>query len=104
MWWEWDPGSRLFHWHWSEFHQTIIRDSLKICEEDKVLVCHVPPRDTTNTIQKQAMTGKFSKMRMRGNIAKDDPLSLTTFFATSEGDDGIQMAFDGTQSRLNAAT
>jgi hypothetical protein len=53
---------------------------------------------------KAKVSAKLDKVRARGYISPGVVKSpLTAFFAMPKGDDGIQLVYDGTVSRLNTS-
>lgn len=99
-WWEWDDGSRPFHWRWPKEYQTTIRDGLPVYVspgEETI----APQGDTMDPTQKAAMIKKLRKVRERGYITKAEITSLTNFFPVAKGLEDIRMVYDGTKSGLN---
>jgi hypothetical protein len=100
-WFEWDDGSRPFHWRWPGFYQRVIRDGLK------VHFCSVKPRykksqkGTKDAAMRAKMIKKLKKVRTRRYIAPGFVTSLTSFFAVPKGEDDIRMVYDASVSGLN---
>mmetsp|Transcript_18233 Transcript_18233/g.45137 ORF Transcript_18233/g.45137 Transcript_18233/m.45137 type:complete len:1296 (-) Transcript_18233:2196-6083(-) len=102
-WWEWDDGSRPFHWRWPKWYRNTIRDGLEIHLRSDVPEYKVPQRDEKDPTIKEAIKKKLAKVRYRRYIAKGAVVSLTSFFAVEKGEDDIRMVYDGTKSGLNEA-
>ena len=103
-WWEWDAGSRPFHWRWPKFYQKVVRDGLPIYLTSKAPVCRSPQRDIKELEYKLVVVKKLTKVRKRGYIGKWDVVSLTTFFWVPKGETDVRIVYDGTASGLNDAT
>ena len=99
-WWEWDDGSRPFHWRWPTEYQEVIRDGLRIFVGPGETSLS-PQDDTRDAAQKAAMVKKLRKVRDRGYITKAEVKSLTNFFPVLKGLFDIRMVYDGTRSGLN---
>mmetsp|Transcript_18229 Transcript_18229/g.45121 ORF Transcript_18229/g.45121 Transcript_18229/m.45121 type:complete len:1319 (-) Transcript_18229:2184-6140(-) len=102
-WWEWDDGSRPFHWRWPAWYRQTIRDGLKVHLRGKSPTYRSPQKDEKNPQIKEAIKKKLSKVRARRYISKGTVVSLTSFFAVEKGEDDIRMVYDGTKSGLNEA-
>jgi hypothetical protein len=102
-WWEWDDGSRPFHWRWPEEYQDRIRDGLKPHFKTEAPKYVVPQRDVPDPKTKEKVIEKLQKVRMRRYIAEGYVVSLTSFFQVPKGEDDIRMVYDGSVGGLNDA-
>jgi hypothetical protein len=101
-WWEWDDGSRSFHWRWPKFYRERIRDGLKVHFQKTPPKYQVPPqRDVMDSEIKAKVVKKLQKVRTWRYIAPGYVVSLTAFFWVPKGEDDIHMVYDGTVSGLN---
>ena len=100
-WWEWDDGSRPFHWRWPEWYQSTIRDGMKVHLNGTIPRYTKPQRGVKDPKTQEAIKKKLSKVRDRRYIAKGTVSSLTSFFSVPKGKDDIRMVYDGTKSGLN---
>jgi hypothetical protein len=100
-WWNWDDGSRPFHWRWPSWYMETIRDSLKVCFRSTKPRYRKPQRDANNGTTQEQMKAKLEKVRKRRYIGEAFIPSLTSFFAVPKGIDDIRMVYDGTVSGLN---
>ena len=103
-WWDWDGGSRPFHWRWPEFYMEIIRDGLPIYLSSRAPMYKTPQKDPKDDEERKILVKKLSKVRSRGYIASDYVVSLTSFFWVPKGEDDVRIAHNGTESGLNDAT
>jgi hypothetical protein len=102
-WWEWDDGSRPFHWRWKEEYQERIRDGVKVHFRTEPPCYTTPQRDVRDPATKEKVVEKLQKVRMRRYIAEGYVVSLTSFFEVPKGDDDIRMVYDGSIGGLNEA-
>jgi hypothetical protein len=93
-WFEWDDGSRPFHWRWPAFYQRVIRDGLKVHYRK-------PQKGTREAATRAKIIKKLNKVRARRYIAPGFVTSLTSFFAVPKGEDDIRMVYDASVSGLN---
>jgi hypothetical protein len=100
-WFEWEDGSRPFHWRWPEFYQRVIRDGLKVhfCSEKPRY--KKPQKGTKDAATRAKIIKKLKKVRTRRYIAPGFVTSLTSFFAVPKGEDDIRMVYDASVSGLN---
>ena len=99
-WWEWEDGSRPFHWRRPSFYRAVMRDGLQVYVrpgENKL----EPQDDTRDPKMKAAMAKKLAKVRACRYIGPAEVLALTNFFAVPKGLTDIRMVYDGTRSGLN---
>ena len=61
-WWDWDIGSRPFHWRWPEFYQGIVRDGLPIYMAARAPIYRVAQKDTKDEDYKLIMVKKLTKV------------------------------------------
>jgi hypothetical protein len=83
-WWNWDQGSRLFHWRWPEFYQEVIRDGLRVHFQDAPPAYRKSQRDISDEVVKAQVIAKLLKVRERGYISPGMVESLTAFFERSQ--------------------
>jgi hypothetical protein len=100
-WFEWDDGSRPFHWRWPEFYQQVIRDGLKVHFRSKKPTFKRPQAGTKCEEMRTKMRKQLDKVRKRRYIAPGFVSSLTSFFAVPKGSDDIRMVYDASVSGLN---
>jgi hypothetical protein len=100
-WWEWDDGSRPFHWRWPKEYQERIRDGIKVHFRTATPRYVVPQRDVRDPKIKEKVIEKLQKVRMRRYIADGYVVSLTSFFDVPKGDDDIRLVYDGSVGGLN---
>lgn len=100
-WWEWEDGSRPFHWRWPEWYRSTIRDGLEVYLDGNPPAYRKPQKDEKDPKIKEAMKHKLNKVRVRRYITKGNVVSLTSFFAVPKGESDIRMVYDGTKSGLN---
>jgi hypothetical protein len=67
-WFEWDDGSRPFHWRWPEFYQKVIRDGLKVHFTAKKPQFKRPQAENKCPKMMQKMREKLDKVRKRRYI------------------------------------
>ena len=101
-WWEWQDGSRPFHWRWPEWYKKTIRDGLEVHINSTAKPKYTSPqrRESDSTLREQ-IKKKLEKVRARRYIAGGFVSSLTSFFAVQKGESDIHMVYDGTKSGLN---
>jgi hypothetical protein len=102
-WWEWEDGSRPFHWRWPPEYEERIRDGIKVHFWEAPPKYVVPQRDVHDPKTKELVREKLQKVRMRRYIAEGYVVSLTSFFAVPKGEDDIRMVYDGSIGGLNDA-
>jgi hypothetical protein len=100
-WFEWEDGSRPFHWRWPEFYQSIIRDGLKVHFVSKKPEFKRAQAGNKSPEMVKRMREKIDKVRQRRYIAPGFVASLTSFFAVPKGADDIRMVYDASVSGLN---
>ena len=105
-WWNWDAGSRPFHWRWPEWYQFVIRDGMEVYLTTAPPRYRVPQRDIYDPKIKVKVVEKLTKVRGRryiGPLDNGQVTSLTSFFPVQKGDDDIRMVYDGSVSGLTDA-
>jgi hypothetical protein len=100
-WWNWDEGSRPFHWRWPRHYQLVIRDGLKVYFQKVPPRYRTPQRDILDEEVKRKVVEKLAKVRKRGYIGPGFVESLTAFFGVPKGEDDIRLVYDGSVSGLN---
>ena len=100
-WFEWDHGSRPFHWRWPEFYQRVIRDGLKVHFSSEKPRYKKAQKGTKDSGTRAKIIKKLNKVRTRRYIAPGFVTSLTSFFAVPKGEDDIRMVYDASVSGLN---
>ena len=100
-WFEWEDGSRPFHWRWPEFYQKVIRDGVEVHFISKKPSFKRPQAENRNPGMMEKMKAKLDKVRKRRYIAPGFVSSLTSFFAVPKGSDDIRMVYDASVSGLN---
>ena len=100
-WFEWDDGSRPFHWRWPEFYQKLIRDGVNVHFISEKPEFKRPQAENRNPGMMEKMRAKLDKVRKRRYIAPGFVSSLTSFFAVPKGSDDIRMVYDASVSGLN---
>ena len=102
-WWEWEDGSRPFHWRWPAWYRRSIRDGLEVFLDGDPPVYTKAQRKEKDPKIRDEMIKKLAKVRARRYIAKGTVVSLTSYFAVPKGESDIRMVYDGTKSGLNDA-
>ena len=102
-WWEWNGGSRPYHWRWPKYYQEQARDGIRVHFQERAPLYTVPQPDTPDPTMKERLIKKLRKVRDRGYVGKWLVLSLTAYFAVAKGLDDIRVVYDGTKSGLNDA-
>jgi hypothetical protein len=100
-WFDWDDGSRPFHWRWPAFYQKVIRDGLEVHFVSQKPSFKRPQADTKCSKMREKMQAKLNKVRRRRYIAPGFVSSLTSFFAVPKGAEDIRMVYDASVSGLN---
>jgi len=88
-WWEWDAGSRPFHWHWPEEYQVIIRDGLRPWFHKKPADVTIPQRGEPDPFIREQVRHKLEKVRDKGYLADGHVRALTSFFSVPKGDKDV---------------
>jgi hypothetical protein len=90
-WWNWDDGSRPFHWRWpQEWYRKIIRDGLPVFFRLQKLS------------YRKAQQGAPDSATQRGGTSPPGFVtSLTAFFSVPKGEEDVRIVHDGTVSGLN---
>jgi hypothetical protein len=101
-WWEWEDGSRPFHWWWPEEYQERIRDGIKVHFRTPPPQYVVLQRDVDPKV-KEKVVEKLQQVRMRWYITERYMVSLTSFFAVPKGDNDIRIIYDGSIGGLHDA-
>jgi hypothetical protein len=102
-WWDWEDGSRPFHWRWPREYQEQIRDGIKVHFKEEPPRYVAPQRDVQDQEVKDKVIEKLQKVRTRRYIAEGYVVSLTSFFAVPKGEGDIRMVYDGSIGGLNDA-
>jgi hypothetical protein len=102
-WWEWEDGSRPFHWRWPDEYQERIRDGIRVHFKEDPPRYTAAQRDVKDPKIKEKVKEKLQKVRMRRYIAEGYVVSLTSFFEVPKGEDDIRMVYDGSVGGLNDA-
>jgi hypothetical protein len=102
-WWNWNDGSRPFHWRWPRWYQSTIRDGLKVHFQGKKPAYRKAQRCSPDEATRRKMREKLKAVRDRRYIAPGFVKSLTSFFSVPKGDDGVRMVYNGSESGLNDA-
>lgn len=102
-WWEWDAGSRPFHWRWPQEYRKRIRDGVPVFFQSQPPLYRRAQKPERNPRLKELILKKLNKVRHRGYITPDVVVALTAFFAVPKGEDDIRMVYDGSVSGLNDA-
>jgi hypothetical protein len=84
-WFEWEDGSRPFHWRWPEFYQKLIRDGLEVHFISNKPEFKRPQAGTKNPVMLERMRRKLDKVHKQRYIAPGFVSSLTSFFAVPKG-------------------
>lgn len=102
-WWNWDDGSRPFHWRWPAEYRDRIRDGIPVFFQHQFNHYRVPQKDEKDPALKAQLTQKLQKARDRRYIAPGKVLSLTSFFGVKKGENDVRPVYDGSVSGLNDA-
>jgi len=100
-WWEWDVGSRPFHWRWPKEYQELIRDGLKPWFKAKPADVTVPQRGEVDPVIRNQVTQKLTKVLSKGYLGVGHVRALTSFFTVPKGDKDVRIVYNGTKSGLN---
>jgi hypothetical protein len=100
-WWNWDDGSRPFHWRWPLEYQATIRDGLRVHFQTKMKPYRVAQANEKDPILKQQLVEKLQKAQDRRYISSGKVISLTAFFGVKKGEDDVRPVYDGSVSGLN---
>lgn len=100
-WWNWDDGSRPFHWRWPDEYQEYIRDGIPVSFIEHMKPYRVPQGDEKDPTMKAQLIEKLQKARDRRYIAPGQVESLTAFFGVKKSDTDIRPVYDGSVSGLN---
>jgi hypothetical protein len=101
-WWEWDDGSRCFHWRWPGWYMNTIRDGLEVHFPGEKPRFRWAQRDIRGEAAKAKVAKKLEKMRKRRYIVEGLVESLTSVFAVDKVDD-IRLVYNAAESGLNDA-
>jgi hypothetical protein len=77
-WWNWDDGSRPFHWRWPRWYQHIIRDGLKVHFQGKKPTYRKAQRCLSDEDTRRKMVEKLRDVRDRRYITPSFVKSLTS--------------------------
>jgi hypothetical protein len=100
-WWNWDDGSRPFHWRWQAEYIERIRDGIPVHFLSSMTPYLRPQGDEKDPTVKAQLIEKLQKVRDRRYIAPGRVSSLTAFFGVKKSDDDIRPVYDGSVSGLN---
>jgi hypothetical protein len=103
LWWQWDDGSRPFHWRWTEFYIQTITDGLPVHFKSEKPRFMQPQPGTKDETTKDQVKAKIRKITDRRYLTTGQITSLTTFFPVSKGESNVRMVYDGSASGLNDA-
>ena len=113
-WWDWKGGSRPFFWRWSkerlgnDTYVTELRDGMPVLYDEKALPnfrkAQSPPRTDEDREKVSSKLRKFINRRYIVYSVAAAVLSYISFFYVPKGEDDIRVVFNGTSSKLNAAT
>jgi hypothetical protein len=100
-WWDWDGGSRPFHWRWSDEYRNTVRDGLAPWFVTTPKSVTVPQRGETDPRIHDLIRQKLQKVRSRGYLESGYVKALTSFFTVPKGDNDVRLVYNGTKSGLN---
>jgi hypothetical protein len=90
-WWLWLDGSRLFHWRWPSWYQTVIRGGLRVCFRGEKPRFRRAQRDEKDEKVKARVREKLDKVRKGRYITPGFAKSLTSFFSVPKGEDDVRL-------------
>jgi hypothetical protein len=100
-WWDWEGGSRPFHWRWPSEYRKIVHDGLPPWFLSTPKTITVPQRGEANTGMRELIREKLQKVRSRGYLESGYVKALTSCFTVPKGDSDVQLFYNGTKSGLN---
>ena len=113
-WWDWKGGSRPFFWRWNgerlgqAGYVTELRDGMQVLYDEHALPKYRKPQSPPRTVEdRKKVSAKLVKFMSRRYIVYSlaaAVLSYISFFYVPKGEDDIRVVFNGTSSKLNAAT
>jgi hypothetical protein len=106
-WWEWDGGSFPFFWRWPREYIRDTRDGVPPRFVHEPPACMDRQRPNANPEFAKQERSKVFKVIKRGYLRPvkiEDLQSLMHYFSVPKGDKDIQMVYDGSKCKLNAAT
>jgi hypothetical protein len=100
-WWEWDAGSRPFHWHWMKEYRLTIRDGLPLWFISTPPECKVPQRGEPDVTLREKVERKLIKVREHSYLCPGPVKSLISFFTIPKVEDDVRIVYNGMKSGLN---
>jgi hypothetical protein len=100
-WWDWEAGSRPFHWRWPSEYRKIFHDGLPPWLLSTPKTVTVPQCGEANTGTRELIREKLQKVRSRGYLEAGYVKALTPFFTVPKGDSDVRLFYNGTKSGLN---
>jgi len=100
-WWDWEGGSRPFHWRWPIEYRHIVRDGLPPWFLSMPKAITVPQRGELDVRTRELIRQKLTKVRSRGYLEPGYVKALTSFFTVPKGDGDVRLVYNGTKSGLN---
>jgi len=100
-WWDWEGGSRPFHWRWSNEYRHIVRDGLTPWFLSTPKAITVPQRGELDVRTRELIRQKLTKVCSRGYLEPGYIKALTSFFTVPKGDSDVRLVYNGTKSGLN---
>jgi hypothetical protein len=101
LWWNWDDGSRPFHWRWLQWFRKIIRDRLPVFFRSQKPSYRKAQRGAPDSAAHDKIKEKLDAVRKRRYITPGFVKSLTAFFSVPKGEEDVRIVCDGTVSGLN---
>ena len=102
-WWEWDAGSTVFFWRWTNEYKKMVRDGLRVYVKGELPQYHAQQRWPKEEDKREKLKKKVAKPVLRGYISDGYVKSLTGFFQVPKGEDDIRVVYDASKSGLNDA-
>lgn len=106
-WFEYEAGSRLYHFRFPIRYRTLARDGVPIFFEKPGPSFMKPQPEFSDPTVRGIVKGKIEKVIKRRYMTKVCTglklCSLIKYFAVPKGDDDFRMVYDGTASGLNDA-
>lgn len=100
-WWEWEEGSRPFHWRWPIWYQERICDGVAVKFTRTPPKAMIPQRDVREDGIKELVCKKLSEVVDIRYLVEGVVVSLISFFPVPKGEEDIRMVYDGTVNGLN---
>ena len=102
-WWEWEAGSTLFFWRWTDEYKRTVRDGMRVFVKGTLPEYQAHQRWPKEPDKRDKLQKKVAKPVLRDYISDGYVKSLTGFFQVPKGEDDIRVVYDASKSGLNEA-